>query len=517
MKRDFIYSVILVFLLLPSQFLILKGYKSLDGLIHIKRIEEFHEAILQEQFPVRLAPTLVNEIGYPLFIVNYQLPYYLAEVVLLVNNNAELAYKAVMLVSFLLSGIFAYLLFLEISSHPAALAGAIIYSYLPYRFGDLYMRGAFGESVSFAFIPLVFYGVHRVFKNGKYGLIIFSLGIFSLITTHTVVFVMILPILLLYTILLLRSDKSHFFRLLLGFILGICLSSVQLIPAIFEKHYLKFDTSIAGYYKDFFTSIYQILRIPKMGLDLGSYFQIGLVSTLLLGGGVIYFFNKNKFVLLFLVFNIISIFMNTSFSLPLWNIIPGINYIIYPYRFFIISILATAFLAVYFIDFFKSKIYLAIILILLTLYTNRHFYLNNPPWFEIEPTITLTTLEEANTIWTNENTFINRPLISSNEKFNILNEKISSYSITFATITEKNTNILIRKMYFPGWQAKINGINSPIDIKDGLISIEVPSGNNHVEVYFSESPLRKTANLITVLSFAILIFIFVKRPKLLQP
>lgn len=116
---------------MPSQALILKEelFPSHDGLYHILRIEEFHQSIVGLNIPPRLAPGLYGGIGYPLFVVNYQIPYYLTEVFLLFSNNSAFAYKGVISLTFILSGTFAYMLFRKIGSRPASLTGAMLYSY----------------------------------------------------------------------------------------------------------------------------------------------------------------------------------------------------------------------------------------------------------------------------------------------------------------------------------------------------------------------------------------------------
>ena len=85
------------------------------------------------------------------------------------NNNPQFAYKSVMAMSFILGGVFAFLLFKKIGSNISALTGALVFSYMPYRFGDLYMRGALGESVSVAFVPLIFLSLHKIRENNKLG------------------------------------------------------------------------------------------------------------------------------------------------------------------------------------------------------------------------------------------------------------------------------------------------------------------------------------------------------------
>ena len=279
MRKDLIYVVILLLLLLPTQILMVRGYKSLDGAIHTARIEQFHEAIKLGQIPVRLAPSLMGQIGYPLFVVNYQLPYYLAEIFMDLNNNPQFAYKSVMAMSFILGGVFAFLLFKKIGSNISALTGALVFSYMPYRFGDLYMRGALGESVSVAFVPLIFLSLHKIRENNKLGTVLLAVSTFGLITSHTAIFAIFAPIIAFYSLLILKHNKSQTIRIILGLTLGFMLSSFQLLPSIFEKSYMRFDENVGDIYKDQFVDIYQLLRIPKQGINLGTYFQIGILKS----------------------------------------------------------------------------------------------------------------------------------------------------------------------------------------------------------------------------------------------
>ena len=120
-------------------------YNAYDALTHIERINEFHTAVLNGQIPPRLAPTIVHGNGYPLFVVNYQLPYYFTEFFMVIKNDPVSAFKAVMSITYLLSGVFAFLLFRKFGSNLASMTGAIVFSYLPYRFANLYSRGSIGE------------------------------------------------------------------------------------------------------------------------------------------------------------------------------------------------------------------------------------------------------------------------------------------------------------------------------------------------------------------------------------
>ncbi len=44
---------------------------------------------------------------------------------------------------------------------------AILYMTMPYHLNDMYIRNAFGEYLSFIFIPLVFLGMYNLFHKEK--------------------------------------------------------------------------------------------------------------------------------------------------------------------------------------------------------------------------------------------------------------------------------------------------------------------------------------------------------------
>src|SRR3989344_2672811 len=56
-------------------------YAAHDAVWHIARFWQFHLSFETGQIPVRWAPTLLYGLGYPAFIVNFHLPYYLMEII----------------------------------------------------------------------------------------------------------------------------------------------------------------------------------------------------------------------------------------------------------------------------------------------------------------------------------------------------------------------------------------------------------------------------------------------------
>ena len=262
--------------------------------------------------------------------------------------------------------------------------------------------------------------------------------------------------------------------------------------------------------KDFYLNIYQLLRIPHSNINYGTYYQVGIVATLMMLTTIIILLKKFDLKLFFfLVFAIISIFLTTSYSNPLWTHLPFIKYTLYPYRFLNVTIFSVAFLSAMLVEKTKLKTMAAVFLISITLYTNRHF-LAIAPWFSIPPSPNLTTQNENDTIWLNEKTYGTRPIISAGESAKITNKRSTPYRINADLETSEQTTVIIRKMYFPGWQLKVNGNSEKINISDGLITTNLAPGNWHIETYFTETILRRFADYTTLLSFIFLAFILVK-------
>ncbi len=69
--------------------------------------------------------------------------------------------------------------------------------------------------------------------------------------------------------------------------------------------------------------------------------------------------------------------------------------------------------------------------------------------------------------------------------------------------------------YYPGWRVTVDGVPAPIDPTepDGLISFDVPAGHHTIRVRFGETPLRLTADIISLLSLvALAAALFIPHP-----
>ncbi|OGD86863.1 hypothetical protein A2164_04460 [Candidatus Curtissbacteria bacterium RBG_13_35_7] len=518
-KQNFIFLIFGLLVLLPALWLMVSSplYHGYDVLYHVGRIEQFHKAIIQGQFPPRLAPTLFFNNTYPLFIVNYQLPYYFSEIFMIINNNSVFAFKAVMALSYLLSGVFAFIFFRKTGSNLASLGGTILWSYLPYRFNLLYFRSAFGENLAMMFAPLMMLSLHLISRKNRFGFLLLSISTFGMISSHTPLFIIFSPFFLTYIFLVLKPDKKSLFLIFWGTILGIAMSSSQLWPSIIEKKYMKYNEVLKNVYESQFVNFFQLFRLPKSGVNLGTYLQAGIVTFFVLAIGflgLVFKFKKQKltiFVLLF--FSAIATFLVSEQSLWLWKHTSLPQYIIYPWRFISLLIFCVAILGVYLLDSLNSsklRLIVVILFIFFSIFTSRHYFLNSGFKQPNQPNPSLTAYRENDPIWAEDETFKEGQLISIDTTGKISVIKDSPFDISLNAETNQETDLTIRRIYFPGWKVEVDDKQYPMNFSQGFIRIRLKAGDWKIRTYFTETPIRRISNYLSLISFGLLLIFSIR-------
>ena len=339
-------------------------FRSHDALYHVVRLDQFHKALISGQFPVRWAPDLLNGLGYPLFVVNYHLPYYLAEAFHLAGLSLFAAIKTVFIISLAASALTSFWLFYAWTKKPsAAVLGAVFYILAPYRLANIFERGALGEAVAYVFVPLVFLGLDRLKHQRSYKLL--ALALAGLTLSHTIVAITFAPLFLAYAII----TKVPLRNLTKAGLLAFGLSAFQLFPVIFERQYLRFDANLLTAYQGHFKNLYQLLRIPHPSVNIGTRFQIGLAHLLVVVFSLANSLARGGLARLFLLAFFISLFLITPASKILWDNLPGLPMVLYPWRFLGVVAFATAALA----TLLRPKFLVACLLLLMVLFTSRHY------------------------------------------------------------------------------------------------------------------------------------------------
>jgi hypothetical protein len=207
-----------------------------EGAETYRRVHEYQQELRNGNWLPQIFPDAVRGAGsafpsfYPPFayIVAASLAFLFGDIVWGVN--------IALLLAVILSGWAMYWCVLVINAdRRVALASALLYISFPYRFVDVFVRGAFAESWSFVWMPLVVAGAWATFTRRR---LVWYLPVAwaGLLLTHTVLSLYFLLVFGLVALLALRWSGWRTATLLaVGLALGAGLSAWYLLP---QQHLL---------------------------------------------------------------------------------------------------------------------------------------------------------------------------------------------------------------------------------------------------------------------------------------
>src|SRR3989344_7583964 len=115
-----------------------------DGTDHVARIANFYNGLSEGIFFPRWAQNLNWGYGHPILMFLYPLSSYFASLFHFLGFSFVDSLKIVFGLGFIASGVTMYFWARNQFNEYAAIAAAALYLYSPYRFVDLYVRGAIG-------------------------------------------------------------------------------------------------------------------------------------------------------------------------------------------------------------------------------------------------------------------------------------------------------------------------------------------------------------------------------------
>ncbi len=342
---------------------------------------EFDRSIQDGVLYPRWSPDIAFGYGYPLFNIYSPLAFYLSEVFHLLGLDLVSAIKVVFGLAFILSGVTMYLFVRRLMGSWAGLVAGLVYVYIPYHISDVYVRGAFAESVALVFFPLILWCFYETVERPRLtALLGAGLSYAGLIFSHNGLLLLFSPFLSIYLVFLVVSrswqdvhslvswrqrwillGKALFRRAkvpLVALLLGLGLSAIFWLPMAIEFKYVRLDQWLGGYYdyRDDFVYFFQFFS-PFWGYGLsrtGPFddlpFQIGAVPVVLsiLSLGVLRRIGDQGWrrVLVFFQGAVLTIiFLMLAASTPFWDILPIVIFAQFPWRLLALLMPCTAFLA----------------------------------------------------------------------------------------------------------------------------------------------------------------------------
>ncbi|MDO8514867.1 MAG: hypothetical protein Q7S14_00030, partial [bacterium] len=322
--------------------LLTPGFFSFHDEQQVARLYELAKALTAGQFPVRWVPDLGFGLGYPLFNFYPPFVYYLGEVFHLLGFGFIDSIKLVWVTALIGSAVAMYFLAKKYFGKLGGVVSALFYLYAPYHAIDAYVRGALAELFSFVWLPLILLFANKPVIAGIF------LGL--LMITHNLIFLPFVGFYILWS----RNVKNIFISLVVAF----GLTAFFWAPALWEKQFTLVDDLLI---KNLASYKIHFVCLPQLWDSLWGYggsiagcvdgmsFKLGKLHILTSSFALVLIFRhsgrvRNLLITSFLLF-VLSVFMTTEYSSFIWDKIPQLWYLQFPWRFLEFAVLFSSLLA----------------------------------------------------------------------------------------------------------------------------------------------------------------------------
>ncbi len=540
-KKYLFFCLIIIISLIPLTDLFRMGLPlTHDGQDHVARIANFYQNISEGNIIPRWAGNLNWGYGHPILEFLYPLPSYLASFFHFFGFTLVNSVKLVFGISFILSGLAMYLFIKELlNDDKAALFAGLLYVIAPYRFVDLYVRGAIGEHVAFIFVPLIFYLLLKLSKYySKWYLIGGTFSFASLNLAHNAISLMFIPLFFMYALFLilqLKNKTQLLIRYLFLILLGFGLSAFFLIPAFIEGKYTLRDIVTGGgeymasfvIWKDFFYSAWSYGGTLFLSKQIGIIHWIGIFCSIIVTYTL--YRNKNKLWIislgsLFIFW--VTLFLMTSASNPIWQSITILQKFQFPWRFLSVAVFLSALMGGILLSLILSKYKKAVLLVFVAglLVANKDYwhaqgFLQKEESFYSGIYNGTTDTGESAPIWS-VRFMEKRPkstaeIIEGSGRIKEIKRNFTKREYRVKTL--ERVRILENTLYFPGWTVLVDGRPEIIEFQDrnhrGLITFYVDKGEHLISIEYEETKVRKFANVISLVSLVAVVGLLIVKRK----
>jgi GT2 family glycosyltransferase len=540
---------LLILLTIPTFSKLLQpGFFPMQDDLQAFRVYEMNKCYTDLQIPCRWVPDAGYEYGYPQFNFYPPLPYYLGAGLHRVGIQYIDSVKILFIFGYVASAVTMFILIRSLFGDWEGLIASLLYTYIPYKAVEVYVRGALSEFWAQIFFPLILWAIYKLIKTGKMKYLIWlSISIFLLMTTHVLMAMIFVPVAVLWAVFWLFQNRwKNFGRIVWGGILGFGLSAFFVLPVLFERQFVHTEGILSGYfdYRQHFVNLYKLFisrewgygssGFPneKLNLSLGIVqWVVGLVVVPILA---IFNLKKHKrlsllaFGLMFL--SLASVFMIHMKSSFIWARLPFLWYLQFPWRFLAVSIFLLCVMsgfAVYFAG--RFRYILGIILVMVSFVLTISFFVPKT-WLNIndadkfsgeswEKQLTISIFDYLP--WT----ATLPPWAKAPDLPEILKgeAKFSNYQkgsdFQKGTVdVQKDATVRFPLFDFPGMEVIVDGKITPHVNNNcsgeryclGLITFNLPTGSYQIEALLTDTPIRRVGNTLTLLSFGVLAIILVK-------
>jgi hypothetical protein len=569
-----------------------------DGHLHYHRVAAMAHAWENGVYLTRWLPDLAFGYGYPFFIYREAAPLYAVLLPHLAGLPLPSASNLFYALTILFSGIFMFLWVRDLFGPRAALVSAVAYMASPYVLIDALVRGNAPESLALPLLPLILWTGRRWVLNGSvWSFIGGTLGLALLSFSHNISTFIFAPTLLVYLLTLVifvdrrgaeeQESKGEralspapllprspaLIRAFSLVIFGLGLAFFYTGGALLEMDQVTLEMSTTTRNNDWrfnFATVGEILAPvppedpalvnPPLLLRLGwapmLLASVGLTGLVWIRGDDLRAREQRLHIWLMVAAVALYLFMALPISRPLWEALPLIDFVQFPWRFVGRAALPVAFLAgvpFYYFDRGRQTtdhgiqkeirsgnsasavvrgpwpvvlMVAAISLLILEAIPNLYpRYCAEEPFptiqavFNYEHLTGLVGVDPEGSYF--PRTVHERPAsspleadYSAGRNIRRFDETVLPPGATIQSIAYGPLRVTVTldspspftarylSFAFPGWSARIDGETVPITPEDpsGLITFEVPAGTHEIVVKWGATPLRLALVGLSVLS-----------------
>ncbi len=512
-----------------------------DASFHFFRTYGTKLAILDKQLIPMVNYVMLNGLGFAPNIFYGVLSSYGVALISFFTPTFGLAINIFIILTIFLSGLFMYQFMLYYTDNKnIALVGAFIYMIIPYHLYDIYYRMAFGEIISFVFVPLLFHGLYNVIYRDTSKWWYITIATALLFLSHTISTLMAGIFAGLYVLLNIKKvwQKDKVKKLIFSVLLALLLSLPSFIPLIearMSASYMVFNhsfmkTNPSYMHKSAINLFTKITEIPHfIAITYGIILLLILVYIIYLK-----FTKKEKQSnLTYLILGIISLIL--TLNIFPWQILPQVfSTFQFPWRFlFMTSFFLAIIIPIYTHKIFKKSYFLIIPIVIFSLlsikFLNAGFKKNildnniiNNNAITLKNNKIVKSTGSASSEYLTDNSIYNYEYLKDYKEPMIIKgngliqdyEKTGTHLTSNVQLLEKST-IELPFIYYPGYKIMVNNKKANyFETTNGLIGINLDKGTYDIKMHYQGTPLMIMAYSTSLTSWLILTtYLIIKKNK----
>lgn len=529
-----------------------------DGMLHYIRLIGLDHAVSVGLNWPRIAPGLAFGYGYPVFSYYSPLSIYPAEWLHLAGLSLIEGFIGNGIIATACGVVGAFMLGRLWSDDLGGFATAAGFLYSPYYLGNWFWRGAIGEFWALSLVSWVLWAFSRVYHQPqRREAIIAAASLALLIVMHNITALaatLLLVICCLAFVISAEDKRRTFLWLIAGGIGGLALASFFWMPALLEKDFVQIGLTVQPgtlIFSNHFMALSDLflpthaadVRQLMLSLPLPVFINTTILLLTLIGliAFVVRFRHIGKrvkiLVAAFTLMLAMLVFLALPASEPLWETIPLMQFIQFPWRLagfvgILLSVSAGVAVSVLVKAVRQTPVkvsfaYIAIAALMIPglSWTYGQELLEIPGdnlqyslRYEIDQgRIGGTAMGEYLPSQVRDLPDVERLLPRFSEKaiiarlhpdpaITLMSERWESLSAELSLKADDDTMLVFDWFYFPGWQVTIDGVPRKVEATDpeGLLTITVPSGDHVVNIWFGDTPLRTVARAISVVALLVM-------------